>query len=136
VLGIMAVVDLVEDALRLLQSRDAVARSLGISRQALTRVLRHRQRATLAPAVVIRAARLTGRNICDALRLSGEPDLADELESILRDARSPAQQAILDNLRALPAATRRRFVDLIADQAAQARSATHRRRVDAVRRRC
>jgi len=117
----MAVVDIVEDALRLLQSRDAVARRLGISRQALTRVLQQRQRATLRPAVVIRAARLTGRNICDALRSAGEPDLADELESILQDAHSPAQQAILDDLHQLPAATRRRFIDLIADQAASAR---------------
>jgi len=132
----MAVVDLVEDALRLLQSPDAVARSLGISRHALTRVLQQRQHATLEPAVVIRAARLTGRNICDALRIAGESDLADELESILRDAQSPASQAILDNLQALPSRTRRRFVDLIADQAVQARLATHRRRVDAARRRC
>jgi hypothetical protein len=136
VLGIMPVVDLVEDALRLLQSPDAVARSLGISRQTLARVLHQRQHATLEPAVVIRAARLTGRNICEALRVAGEPDLADELEEILRDAHSPAQQAILDNLQALPSRTRRRFVDLIADQAVEARLAAHRRRVDAVRRRC
>jgi hypothetical protein len=75
---------------------------------------------------VIRAARLTGRNICDALRVAGEPDLADELESLLHDAHSPAQQTILDDLSQLPAATRRHFVDLIADRAATAR--TRRRR--------
>jgi hypothetical protein len=117
----MALVDIVEDALRLLQSPDAVARSLGISVQQLTRILQQRQHATLDAAVVIRAARLTGRNICDALRVAGERDLADELESILRDARSPAQQAILDDLNLLPTATRRRFVALIADQAAARR---------------
>lgn len=118
----MALVDIVEDALRLLRSRDAVARTLGISRQALARVLRNRGRTTLQPAVVIRAARLTGRNICDALRVAGELDLADELESLLHDAHSPAQQAILDDLNQLPAATRRHFVDLIADRAATARA--------------
>jgi hypothetical protein len=118
----MALVDIVEDALRLLHSRDAVARTLGISRQALARVLQQRGRVTLQPAVVIRAARLTGRNICDALRGAGEPELADELESLLHDAHSPAQQAILDDLNQLPAATRRHFVDLIADRAATARS--------------
>ena len=132
----MAVVDLVEDALRVLQSPDAVARLLGITRPALARVLRQRDRARLPAAAVIRAARLTGRNICDALRLAGEPDLADELESILRDAHSPAQQAILDDLRQLPAETRHRFVDLIAEQATHARLALHRDRVDEARRRC
>jgi plasmid maintenance system antidote protein VapI len=117
----MAVVDIVEDALRVLQSPEAVARTLGISRQTLTRVLQQRHAATLEPAVVIRAARLTGRNICEALRVAGEPDLANELESILRDAHSPAQQAILDDLNQLPTTTRRHFVDLIAERAATAR---------------
>jgi hypothetical protein len=132
----MAVVDIVEDALRVLPSPDAVARLLGISRLALARVLRHRDRARLRPAAVIRAARLTRRNICDALRVAGEPDLADELESVLRDAHSPAQQAILDDLDQLPTATRRRFVDLIAEQARHARLARRRDRVDEARRRC
>jgi hypothetical protein len=132
----MAVVDIVEDALRVLQSPDAVARLLGITRPALARLLRHRDRARLQPAAVIRAARLTGRNVCDALRVAGEPDLADELESLLRDAHSPAQQAILDDLQQLPTATRRRFVDLIAEQARHARLALRRDRVDVARRRC
>jgi hypothetical protein len=123
----MAVVDLVEDALRVLQSPDAVARLLGITRPALARV---------PAAAVIRAARLTGRNVCEALRVAGEPDLADELESLLRDAHSPAQQAILDDLRLLPAETRHRFVDLIAEQATHVRRALRRDRVDEARRRC
>ena len=132
----MAVVDIVEDALRVLQSPDAVARLLGISRPALARLLRRGDRARLQPAAVIRAARLTRRNICDALRVAGESDLADELESILQDAHSPARQAILDDLAQLPTATRRRFVDLIAEQATHARRAFRRDRVDEARRRC
>jgi hypothetical protein len=120
----MALVDIVEDALRLVRSPHALAQTLGVPVHEVTRVLQRPTRARLRPAAVIRAARLTRRNICDALRTAGDPALADELESLLDDARSPAQQAILDDLQRLPAAIRQGFVDLIADRAATERRRT------------
>jgi hypothetical protein len=120
----MALVDIVEDALGRLHSHDALAKTLGVSVHEVTRVLQRPTRARLAPVAVIRAARLTKRNICDALRTAGEPALADELESLLDAARSPAQQAILDDLHRLPGAIRQGFVDLIADRAAAERART------------
>lgn len=120
----MALVDIVEEAIALLHSHQAVAAALGISVQKLNLLLQKRHPVALAPAVVIRAARLTKRNVCDALRTAGEAALATELESLLRDAQSPTQQAILDDLQRLPSPIRQRFIELIADRANTARKLT------------
>jgi hypothetical protein len=119
----MALVDIVEDALAVLPSAHALARTLGVSVDQVTRVLQRSRRARLGPVAVIRAARLAKRNICDALRTAGDPALADELESLLDEARTPAQQAILDDLHRLPAPIRQAYIDLIADRAATGRVA-------------
>jgi hypothetical protein len=114
----MSVVDIIEDALRIVHSQEALAKTLGVPPSDLQRLLQRRAtEATLTPAAVIRAARLTRRNTCAALREAGEPALAGELESLLEAALSPTHQAILDDLNLLPADTRRHFVELIASLA-------------------
>jgi hypothetical protein len=114
----MSLVDIVEDCLRMVRSQDALARALGVPTSDLRRVLqRNGTTPTLSPAAVIRAARLTRRNTCAALREAGEIALAGELESLLEDALSPAHQSILDDLSLLPPDTRRHFIDLIASLA-------------------
>ncbi len=114
----MSLVDIVEDCLRMVRSQDALARALGVPTSDLRRVLqRNGTTPTLSPAAVIRAARLTRRNTCAALREAGELALAGELESLLEDALSPTHQSILDDLSLLPPDTRRHFIDLIASLA-------------------
>jgi methylphosphotriester-DNA--protein-cysteine methyltransferase len=99
------VVDLAHEALARVRSRAALATSLDVSKQHLSRVLSGK--AGLGPLALVRAARITERNALDVLRAGGEAELADELASLLGDRFTAAQRAFLQEWDRVPVAVRK-----------------------------
>jgi hypothetical protein len=99
------VAHLAADALARVGTRAALAGALGVSKQHLGRVLAGK--AGMGPLALVRAARLTERNVLAVLRDGGEADLADELDALLGDKLTAAQRSFLAAWDDLPANVRR-----------------------------
>lgn len=99
------VADLANDALARLGTRTALANALDVSKQHLGRVLAGK--AGLGPLALVRAARVTERNVLDVLRQGGERELADELEALIGDKFTASQRDLLNEWDQLPPDVRR-----------------------------
>jgi hypothetical protein len=118
----VSTVDLLEEALASAGvggSREVLAKRLSLSVQQISRALLRQSKLGTRP--LIKAARLTRKNLFVALRDAGENDLADDLEALIGHTVTPEQQAVLDDLTSLPSDVRRHHVELIAERAAKER---------------
>ncbi len=103
--------DLANDALARVGTRAALATAINVSKQHLGRVLAGK--AGLGPLALVRAAKVTERNVLDVLREGGERELADELEALVGDKFTVSQRAFLEEWDKLPPNVRRHLREVV-----------------------